>query len=45
MVTFAVFRATAVDPIPWKSNQLLVPQIDNFGPLHNWKDEPPQLLS
>ena len=45
MVTFAVFRATAADPIPWKSNQLFVPQIDNFGPPHNWKGEPPELLS
>jgi putative ABC transport system permease protein len=45
MVTFAVFRATAADPIPWKSQQLFVPQVDNFGPAHNWKGEPPQLLS
>lgn len=45
MVSFAVFRAAAADPIPWKSHQLFVPQIDNFGPAHNWKGEPPQLLS
>jgi putative ABC transport system permease protein len=45
MVTFAVFRATAADPIPWKSNQLFAPQIDNYGPLHNWKGEPPNMLS
>ncbi|MFI4959409.1 MAG: ABC transporter permease, partial [Lysobacterales bacterium] len=45
MVTFAVFRATVADPIPWKSNQLFVPQVDNFGPVHNWKGEPPILLS
>jgi ABC-type antimicrobial peptide transport system, permease component len=45
MVTYAVFRATAADPIPWKSNQLFVPQIDNFGPVHDWKGEPPILLS
>jgi len=45
MVSFAVFRAAAADPIPWKSNQLFVPQIDNFGPAHHWKGEPPQLLS
>jgi putative ABC transport system permease protein len=45
MVTFAVFRATAADPIPWKSNRLFVPQIDNFGPVHNWKGEPPIELS
>lgn len=45
MVSFAVFRAAAADPIPWKSHQLFVPQIDNFGPAHNWKGEPPILLS
>jgi len=45
MVSFAVFRAAAADPIPWKSNQLFVPQIDNFGPAHNWKGEPPIMLS
>ncbi|MDE2248880.1 MAG: ABC transporter permease [Xanthomonadaceae bacterium] len=45
MVTFAVFRAAAADPIPWKSNRLFVPQIDSFGPAHNGKGEPPQLLS
>ena len=45
MVTFAVFRATAADPVPWKSDPLFVPQIDNFGPVHNGKSEPPILLS
>lgn len=45
MVTYAVFRATAADPIPWKSGQLFVPQIDNFGPVHDWRGEPPMLLS
>jgi len=44
-VTWAVFRAAAADPIPWKSNQLFVPQVDSFGPAHNWKGEPPELLS
>ena len=45
MVTWAVFRATAADPIPWKSSQLFVPQIDNFGPTHNYQGKPPELLS
>ncbi|MCW8807539.1 MAG: ABC transporter permease [Rhodanobacter sp.] len=45
MVTYAVFRATSADPIPWKSGQLFVPQIDNFGPVHDWKGQPPTLLS
>ncbi|GAB2534920.1 ABC transporter permease [Rhodanobacter koreensis] len=44
MTTYAVFRATAADPIPWKSGQLFVPQIDNFGPANN-KGEPPDLLA
>lgn len=45
MVTYAVFRATSADPIPWKSGQLFVPQVDNFGPVHDWRGEPPVLLS
>ncbi|KAA0071198.1 FtsX-like permease family protein [Rhodanobacter sp. T12-5] len=45
MVSWAVFRATSADPIPWKSDRLFVPQIDNFGPAHHWKGEPPILLS
>ena len=45
MVTWAVFRATAADPIPWKSSQLYVPQIDNFGPAHNYQGKPPDLLN
>ncbi len=43
MITYAVFRATSADPIPWKSNQLFVPQIDNFGPAHNDQGKPPDL--
>ena len=45
MITYAVFRATAADPIPWKSSRLFVPQIDNFGPANNNKGEPPDLLT
>lgn len=45
IVTYAVFRATSADPIPWKSSQLFVPQIDNFGPVHDDNGEPPNLLS
>lgn len=45
MITYAVFRATTADPIPRKSDQLFVPQIDNFGPVHDNKGEPPNLLS
>jgi putative ABC transport system permease protein len=45
MITYAAFRATAADPIPWKSDRLFVPQIDNFGPTKTWQGEPPTMLS
>jgi putative ABC transport system permease protein len=32
MTTLTVFRAMSGDPIPQKSSQLFVPQIDNWGP-------------
>lgn len=32
MITYSVFRATSNNPIPQKSSQLFVPQIDNWGP-------------
>jgi putative ABC transport system permease protein len=32
MTTYSVFRAVSGDPIPWKSSQLYVPQIDIWGP-------------
>jgi putative ABC transport system permease protein len=32
MTTYAVFRAVSGDPIPDKSSELFVPQIDNLGP-------------
>lgn len=44
MVTYAVFRATSADPIPWKSSQLFVPQVDNVGPTNNNGGEPSDLL-
>jgi putative ABC transport system permease protein len=34
MTTLTVFRAMAADPIPHKSHQLFVVQIDNWGPKH-----------
>jgi putative ABC transport system permease protein len=33
MTTWSVFRAVSGDPIPWKSSQLFVPQIDAWGPV------------
>jgi len=35
MTTYAVFRAVSGDPLPDKSAQLFVPQIDNAGPQNN----------
>jgi putative ABC transport system permease protein len=32
MTAWSVFRAVSGDPIPWKSSQLYVPQIDMWGP-------------
>ncbi|HEX7326544.1 MAG TPA: ABC transporter permease [Rhodanobacteraceae bacterium] len=32
MTTWSVFRAVSGDPIPQKSSELFVPQIDNWGP-------------
>ncbi|WP_114239035.1 ABC transporter permease [Dyella sp. C9] len=45
MVTYAVFRAVSGDPIPQKSAQLFVPQIDNRGPQYNRHGEPPDALN
>ncbi len=39
MTMLTIFRAASGDPIPQKSAQLFVPQIDNFGPRPNG---PPQ---
>ncbi|HEY8683370.1 MAG TPA: ABC transporter permease, partial [Rhodanobacter sp.] len=38
MTTWSVFRAVSGDPIPWKSSQLFVPQIDVWGPEHRASD-------
>ena len=45
MTTYSVFRAVSGDPIPWKSAQLFVPQIDNWGPKNGTDDgEPPNAM-
>ncbi|GLQ95745.1 ABC transporter permease [Dyella mobilis] len=45
MTTYAVFRAVAGDPIPWKSSKLFVPQLDMFGPkAHLNSSEPPDAM-
>jgi len=41
MITYSVFRAVSGNPIPEKSSQLFVPQIDSWGPGQNEKGEPP----
>ncbi len=47
MITYSVFRATSNNPIPSKSSQLFVPQVDNWGPEDNVhrKGEPPNAMS
>jgi putative ABC transport system permease protein len=47
MVTYAVYRATANNPIPGKSSRLFLPQIDSWGPNNSIsrRDEPPEQLS
>lgn len=46
MTTLTVFRAMSGDPIPQKSAQLFVPQMDNWGPEHHRKSgEPPDMLT
>ncbi|WEN16223.1 ABC transporter permease [Rhodanobacter sp. AS-Z3] len=48
MTTWSVFRAVSGDPIPWKSSQLFVPQIDMWGPKghapNSTDTEPPDAL-
>lgn len=45
MITYSVFRAVSGNPIPEKSSQLFVPQIDSWGPGLNEKGEPPGALN
>ncbi len=49
MTTWSVFRAVSGDPIPQKSAQLFVPQIDNWGPTGHEpgsnSTEPPSAMS
>jgi putative ABC transport system permease protein len=45
MTTYSVFRAVSGDPIPWKSSQLFVPQIDMWGPKDRGSDgDPPDAM-
>lgn len=40
MTCYAVFRATSGDPIPGKSSQLFIAQLDNYGPDNGVSDDP-----
>ncbi len=45
MTSWSVFRAVSGDPIPWKSSQLFVPQIDTWGPNGRSADgDPPNAM-
>ncbi|OOG41346.1 ABC transporter permease [Rhodanobacter sp. C05] len=45
MTVLTVFRAMSGDPIPDKSSQLFVPQIDPWGHGHGFGNEPPDQLT
>ena len=45
MITWSVFRAVSGNPIPDKSSQLYIPQIDGWGPQQNIKGEPAAALN
>ncbi|MBQ4855255.1 ABC transporter permease [Rhodanobacter sp. B2A1Ga4] len=44
MITYSVFRAVSGNPIPGKSAQLFIPQIDTWGPQQNINGEPAEAL-
>jgi putative ABC transport system permease protein len=44
MTMYSVVRGLSADPIPEKSSQLFVPQIDSWGPGDRFHDEPPDAL-
>ena len=45
MTMLTVFRAMSGDPIPGKSSQLFVPEIDPWGHGHGFGNEPPDQLT
>jgi len=45
MTMHAVVRGLSADPMPGKSSQLFMPQIDSFGPGNRFHDEPPDALN
>ncbi|MHB1057174.1 MAG: ABC transporter permease [Rhodanobacter sp.] len=45
MTMYSVFRGLSADPIPEKSSQLFVPQVDAWGPGRREQGEPPLMLN
>lgn len=45
MTMYSVFRGVSADPIPGKSSQLFVPQIDPWGPGSHANGEPPAVMT
>jgi putative ABC transport system permease protein len=49
MTMLAIYRGYAIDPIPGRSTQLYVPQLDSWGPVRanpgGYSDQLPELLS
>ncbi|MBD8871566.1 ABC transporter permease [Rhodanobacter sp. DHB23] len=41
MITYSVFRAVSGNPIPGKSSQLFIPQVDAWGPQQNLANNEP----
>lgn len=44
MTMYSVVHGLSADPIPGKSSQLFMPQIDSWGPGDRFHDEPPDAL-
>lgn len=45
MTMYSVVRGLSTDPMPGKSSQLFMPQIDSWGPGDRFHDEPPDALN
>lgn len=44
MTMYSVVRGLSADPMPGKSSQLFMPQVDSWGPGDRFHDEPPDAL-
>lgn len=45
MTMYSVVRGLSADPMPGKSSQLFMPQIDSWGPGDRFHDQPPDALN